>query len=175
VSRLNPLYRVLLVCAGNTCRSPLAAAALRRALREDGERVEIRSAGAVAASGSPASPLAVEVAGADGLDLEEHRSEGLKNEAIEQADLILVVDRQELELVRQRVSSAAERTWLLTDYGRERPTGEGIPDPFGGSREAYEECLHRIEEQVARIAPRIVAEVRARQQAETASRERRSR
>jgi protein-tyrosine-phosphatase len=109
------------------------------------------------------------------MNLGGHRSAALDNGAIEHADLLLAMDKQELEVVRQRVPAAAERAWLITDFGRERPTGEGIPDPFGGSREAYEECLHRIEEQVARISPLILHEVRARQQAEIASRERRGR
>jgi protein-tyrosine phosphatase len=175
VSTLNPLYRILFVCTGNTCRSPLAAAAMRRALETDGDRIEVRSAGAMAAGGAPASGLAAEVARTGGLSLEDHRSEGLTNEAIERADLVLVMGGHDLEVVKQRVPSAAERAWLITDFGRERPTGEGIPDPFGGSLEAYEECLSRIEGQVARIAPIVIREVRARQLAETASRERRSR
>ena len=175
MSKLNPLYRVLLVCTGNTCRSPLAAAAMRRAIEQDGDRIEIRSAGAMAASGAPASHLAAEMGVAGGLSLDDHRSAGLDNQVIERADLVLVMGDHDLEVVKKRVPSVAERAWLITDFGRERPTGEGIPDPFGGSREAYEECLHRIEEQVARIAPIVIEEVRARQLAETASRERRSR
>jgi protein-tyrosine-phosphatase len=175
VSKLNPLYRVLFVCTGNTCRSPLAAAAMKRAFEQDGDRIEVRSAGVMAANGAPASRLGAEVAAAAGLSLDDHRSAGLDNEVVERADLVLVMGGHDLEVVRQRFPSAAERAWLITDFGRERPTGEGIPDPFGGSREAYEECLHRIEEQVARIAPIVIEEVRARQLAETASRERRSR
>lgn len=163
------------MCTGNTCRSPLAAAAMKRAVEPDGERIEIGSAGTMAANGSPATSLAAEVAAERGMSLDDHRSQGLVNETLEQADLVLVMGAHDLEVVRQRVPAAAERAWLITDFGRERPTGEGIPDPFGGSREAYEECLHRIEEQVARIVPKIIEEVRARQLAETASRERRSR
>jgi protein-tyrosine phosphatase len=153
----------------------MAEAAMRRALREEGDRIEVLSAGVMAANGAPASRLAAEVAESAGMSLEGHRSAGLDNRIIEQADLVLVLGEHELEVIRQRVPAAAERTWLITDFGRERATGEGIPDPFGGSREAYEECLHRIEEQVARIAPIITREVRVREPADSDSRERRNR
>ena len=45
MTRPDPVYRVTFVCTGNTCRSPMAVAALRRALGADGERVAIESAG----------------------------------------------------------------------------------------------------------------------------------
>ena len=156
-----PPYQVLFVCAGNTCRSPLAAALLRRALgAESGVRVE--SAGVVAVPGSPATRHAQDVAQRAGLDLTEHRARRLDDPLLVTSDLILTMDSYELEVIRQRVPGAADRLGLLSDYARERPTGEGIPDPFGGSLEAYEECLRRLEENVSRVLPAVLREARAR-------------
>lgn len=156
-----PPYQVLFVCAGNTCRSPLAAALLRRAL---GETVAIRveSAGVVAVPGSPATRHAIEVASGAELDLSAHRARRLDDPLLVASDLILTMDSYELEVIRQRVPAAAERTHLLTDFGREKATGEGIPDPFGGSLEAYEECLLRLGEHISRVAPAALREARER-------------
>ena len=156
-----PPYQVLFVCAGNTCRSPLAAALLRRALpAESGVRVE--SAGVVAVPGSPATRHAQEVAKSAGLDLNEHRARRLDDPLLVTSDCILTMDSYELEVIRQRVPGASSRLSLLSDFARERPTGEGIPDPFGGSLEAYEECFRRLEENVSRILPAVLREARAR-------------
>jgi len=167
-----PLYRVLFVCAGNTCRSPLASAALRQTLSEEGRRVEIESAGVLATPGAPATPPAVEVGAAGGLDLRSHRAQRLSAALLERADLVLVLGANELEAARRMSPAAASRVHLLTDYDRDTASGEGVPDPFGGSREAYEECLLRITEHVQRIAPRILREVKARGEAESAARNR---
>lgn len=165
-----PPYQVLFVCAGNTCRSPLAAALLRRALG-DGAAVRVESAGVVAVPGSPATRHAIEVAKGAGLDLAPHRARRLDDPLLVTSDLILTMDSYELEVIRQRVPAAAERAWLLTDYGREKPSGDGVPDPFGGSLEAYEECLLRLGEHVSRVAPAVLREARERSRAGAAREE----
>jgi len=161
VTTTPPPFQVLFVCAGNTCRSPLAAALLRRALGS-GSGVRVESAGVVAVPGSPATRNAQEVARVVGLDLSAYRAHRLDDPLLATSDLILTMDSYELEVVRQRVPGAADRASLVTDFAREKPTGEGIPDPFGGSLEAYEECLRRLEECVSRILPAVLREARAR-------------
>jgi protein-tyrosine phosphatase len=167
-----PLVRVLFVCAGNTCRSPLAQASLARALGGDARRVDIQSAGTYAVPGSPATPMAIEVAHAHGLDLDSHRAQRLTPTLLERADLVLALSPSELAVVRQMSPDGGVRAHLLTDIESDSPTGEGIPDPFGGSREAYEECLRRISGHVDRVAAIVVRELRARGEAGSASRDR---
>jgi protein-tyrosine-phosphatase len=58
---------------------------------------------------------------------------------------------------------AADRTYSLADFGEKEPTEEVIPDPFGASSEAYEECLRRIELHLGRVVPYILAELRERE------------
>jgi protein-tyrosine phosphatase len=157
------LFRVLLVCTGNTCRSPLAAAALRRALGDDADRVEVRSAGTAAFDGSPASSASRIVARQAGLDLEGHRSRRLSRELLLGVDLVLLMDPRDRDVVRQLDPEAADQAFGLADFGREPPTGEVVPDPFGASTEAYEETLHRIEGHLARVVPYIRAELRERE------------
>ena len=71
-------FRVLIVCSGNTCRSPLAEAYLRAALGADRDRVQVVSAGTGALDGQPATGPAIEVARRDGVDLAGHRSRRLR-------------------------------------------------------------------------------------------------
>lgn len=162
MSGAEPHFRLLFVCTGNTCRSPLAEVALRRALGKLGDRVEVTSAGTSAAAGAPASPLSRQVAAAAGLDLEGHRSRRLEASALAGIDLVLLMDPQDRARVRALDAEAAEQTHGLADFGRASPTGEAIPDPYGASLEAYEECLRRIEEHLERVVPYVRAALEAR-------------
>ena len=153
--------RVLIVCSGNTCRSPLAEAALRAALGPDAARVEVISAGTGAAEGIPVSEHSTAVAARDGLDLSEHRSRRASRELVGSADLVLAMERHHLDAVRVLGADPA-RSHLLSAWPAPGEPGLDIADPFGGSIEAYEECWRRIQRHVARVAPHLVETLRSR-------------
>jgi len=157
-----PLFRLVFVCTGNTCRSPLAEVALRRALGNLADRVEVASAGTAAAEGAPASEMSRRVAAAAGLDLEGHRSRRLDGAVLAGADLVLLMDPRDRTRVRALDPTKVEQTYGLADFGRAAPTGEMIPDPYGASLEAYEECLRRIEDHLERVVPYVRAALEVR-------------
>src|SRR3989442_14371349 len=85
---------ILLVCTGNICRSPLAAALLERALKERGfEAIEVSSAGAGGGGGAPGFEGAYLVGVGRGVDLSGHPARLLTREMVDAADLILPMAR----------------------------------------------------------------------------------
>lgn len=139
----------------------MAAAALRWALGADRDRVEVNSAGTAAADGEPATEPSIRTAARDGVDLGAHRSRPVTAAALRDADLVLVMQRGHLESVLA-LGADPRRTHVLSEWPAPGEPGLGIPDPFGGSIEAYEECWRRIRRHVERVVPHIREAVRER-------------
>ena len=154
-------FRVLLVCTGNTCRSPMAAGELSRALGRDVERVRVESAGTAAWEGQPATEPSVRVAAAAGVDLAAHRSRRVTPAMVRAADVVLVMERGHLAAVRA-LGADPERTHLLSEWPTPGEPEMEISDPFGASSEAYEECWRRIRHHIDRVLPVIREASRAR-------------
>jgi protein-tyrosine-phosphatase len=148
-------YRLLFVCTGNTCRSPLAEALARREIDRRGwTSVEVASAGTSAWPGSPASEGSMRAAARHGLDLGDHRSRPLTLELIDWADVVLTMSASHLAQARAAGASHAD---LLPHFA----TGEsgGVPDPFGGSDDIYEATFHALDDLVSAALDRLEAVV----------------
>ncbi len=147
--------KILFVCYGNICRSPMAEALFGRyaPARDALKDVAAGSAGVGAVDGSCATAWTCEVMRARfDLDLSAHRAAQL--DAATDADLILALDRDTLRLAQALAPSA--RVALLGDFAG---TGEEIADPYGGRRGDYEFCVERIDRLVRAAADRLAAEV----------------
>ncbi len=154
--RVGEPYRLLFVCTGNTCRSPLAEVIARQeAERRGWTTVESHSAGIFAASGEPASEGARTVAQRRGIDLADHRASTLTPEMIEWADLVIGMSESHLRVARDL--GADEKAALLTGFlDEEHPAHLGpVVDPVGGSTAAYEETAQLVEESIAALFDRL--------------------
>lgn len=149
--------KLLFVCTGNTCRSPMAAAIARKLAAERGlHDVTVASAGTGALDGAPASDGALLVGMEAGVDLAPHRARALTREVVADADLILVMGGGHLERVRQL--GGEDRAHLLPDYAAGADSGRQISDPFGADLAVYRATYAELEAEIARALDRLVAE-----------------
>jgi protein-tyrosine phosphatase len=143
--------RVLFVCRGNTCRSPMAAKLLEREL----SKVSLLATTSVESAGTHAShtprgadPRAIVTIGHRGLDLAGHASRAVADLDLVAFDQIVALDHATLAWLKAHVPQETRgRLKLMMDYAPLMGASE-VPDPFHGTQADYEHALDLIEEAV---------------------------
>lgn len=140
--------KLLFVCTGNTCRSPMAEGIFKRLLKERGiEGVECSSAGLFAMTGDEATPNAVRAAEIFGADISSHRARRITSYILDETDKFICMTNEHAASLSLYVP--AEKLIVLD---------EGIPDPYGGDAEIYMLCANRIKSALVGQFEEIIAE-----------------
>jgi protein-tyrosine phosphatase len=134
---------VLTVCLGNICRSPTAEAALRAEAEARGVPLEVRSAGTGSWHvGAPPDPRMCEAAREVGLELSGEAAQ-LAPEDLEAADLVLAMDRSNLEAIERMATRAGVHTEIRL-YREFDPAADDdleVPDPYYGGPQGFAEVV----------------------------------
>lgn len=148
--------RVLLVCTGNLCRSPMAVGLLRHMLKQQGldSQVEVTSAGTLALEGEPATPLAIYVMAERGIPISSHRSHRMMVEDMENADLVLVMTYGHKAALTSEVPQHQAKIYLLSELAGEM---HDIEDPISTQEvERYAACTEEIQGYLGKGLPRLL-------------------
>jgi len=144
--------RILFVCTGNTCRSPMAEAIFRAKTAD--QDYEVRSAGVGAFDGQPASRHAIEVMAERGIE-HVHQSSRLDDGLIDWSDLILTMTASHKQAILSNFLTATNKVHTLREFVGVEGYGD-IADPFGGTMEDYRRCAEEIEESLDRLSLQLL-------------------
>ena len=139
--------RVVCVCTGNICRSPLAAGVLKKHV----PGLTVSSAGIAAVEGGRMPDEAAAIAKHAALDLAEHRGRQITTPIVREADLILVMEKGQLDWIVSRFPETRGRVFMATHW----VGGDDIADPYRQSAAFFERVYSQLDEGVRAWADRL--------------------
>ncbi|MUV15140.1 low molecular weight protein-tyrosine-phosphatase [Noviluteimonas gilva] len=134
------IHRILIVCVGNICRSPMAEVVLRKHLG-GGDEVVVESAGLAALVGNPIDPIAERVLADHGLTAQGHAARQVTEAMISQADLVLAMQRRHVGAIHAIAPQARGKTFLVGKWEGD----DEVPDPYGKTVPVFEDAYRRID------------------------------
>lgn len=137
--------KVLFVCTGNTCRSPMAEGIMRDIALQRGFDMEVSSAGISAFDGEGASKNSILVLKEMGIDITSHKSRQVNRDMVEDSDLIITMTDYHRELLLRRYNNLENK---LISFN--------IQDPFGGDYNIYKSCSEEIKSEILKIVDKLM-------------------
>lgn len=148
------MFKIVFVCTGNTCRSPMAAALLTDLAARAGlaGTIQVESAG-IAAGRQPASAGAQAVMRQAGLPLDKHYSRQLSQAQLQTADLIVTMTQAHKRAAAGMAPDVAGKIYTLAELAGQ--AGD-VADPYGGSEARYRDCARQIQQYLQAAWGKIV-------------------
>ncbi|MBP3040548.1 low molecular weight protein arginine phosphatase [Bacillaceae bacterium Marseille-Q3522] len=140
------MYRILFVCTGNTCRSPMAEAILKH---KKSAEMEVRSAGIFVQNGGQLSENTKKVLKNNGIDF-THTSNSITEELLEWATHILTMTESHKQTLITFFPKAKEKTFTLMGFVRDE-TKKDIADPYGGTIKDYEQTYAELTDAIGKM------------------------
>ena len=140
---MGEIQHILVVCVGNICRSPMAAAVLRDALGNvvrNQEDITVESAGLGAMVDWPAAEHAEALMAERGLDISAHRARQLTPELLHATDLVLVMELGHKKAIEAEDATTRGKVFRFGEW-----QNRDIPDPFQKPRAEFEKVLRQID------------------------------
>ncbi|MEM3087304.1 MAG: low molecular weight protein arginine phosphatase [Halobacteria archaeon] len=147
--------RVLVLCYGNSCRSPMAEALMRDLAEKQGVPIQVSSAGITNGLGR-AHEYSIQAMQDYGLDIHRHRAREVTGGMVRAADLILTLDRTVQEELLQRFPEAEGKSHLMKAFAYGNGAEPDIRDPYPShDLEVYRKCAVEIREATEGVLNRL--------------------
>lgn len=132
--------KILVVCIGNICRSPMGEYLLKEKLPKN---IQVDSAGLGALDGYPADKNSIDIMQEQGVDISGHRARQITQRMISEYDLILVMSDKQKKDITRKFPESSGRVYRIGEWD-----DVNISDPFQKSRSAFEDAFVKIKQGV---------------------------
>ena len=139
--------KILFVCTGNTCRSPMAEAFLNVIAKEKNDDTICAFSRGLAAYGDSVSKNSLEAAKKHGAQIGSHISTQLTLDDICESDVVLTMTRDQSDFLKSEAKKYKEKIYCISEYA----DTEEIPDPYGQSLKVYEKCADMLFDACSKI------------------------
>ncbi len=150
------MTKILFICTGNTCRSPMAKVLFDKVIAESNNKlpaIKTESAGVRATSNQKVSGEAVKAVKRYGMNLSNHRARLLDEKLAYEADLLLTMTKWQADTVKEEYPEIAEKTFAISEYINS--DANDITDPIGMGQDAYDSCAEQLFFYAQQILTRI--------------------
>ena len=152
------MLNVIFVCTGNICRSPGAEGLLKHRWKLAGKGdLEVTSMGIGGIEGEPASEYSRQLCRENGIDIESHRSRGMRIEELKEADIVFVMEMAQLRHLRLLFPAFRDKIFMLGVWPGKKTWRTTIKDPIGRPLKVYQSVYKTIDSHIDRIMPPLLA------------------
>ncbi|MGE5543761.1 MAG: low molecular weight protein arginine phosphatase [Bacillota bacterium] len=153
------MKRLVFICSGNTCRSPMAKGLFIKHLEERNpelkDKIEVVTAGTQPNTEDMASPGALAAMGEVGVDISEHRPQPVTQEILSEADWILTMTRGHRDYLI-RTFGDNDKLYTINEFlGQDKD----VLDPYGGDLDTYRSCRDELQQLIEMLAEKLKSEI----------------
>ncbi len=146
--------KIIFVCTGNTCRSPMAEGFFNELCKKNGKNKMAISRGIFAQNGAPASENSIISASELGIDISAHSSAQLTFEDASSADNIFTMTKAHKNLILSAFPELLQKVFSISEF----TSCPDVSDPYGGDISVYRKCAKEIFDAVGRIYKKLNGE-----------------
>lgn len=143
--------KILFVCTGNTCRSPMAQGIAQKTASDRNMQIQALSAGIMVAPGSKVSNFSVESLKEYNIDISSHIPTQLDLNILSESDLVVTMTKAHKEMIINASPQFADKVKAFCDF----TLYDDISDPYGADLNTYKKCASQIYDAVVKLYERI--------------------